>query len=348
MTSDFHTPIPFAAPVASSVVNSPDGQLDNALGRFRDGLNTFNQLRFLLSDSLTIAAGVITIDDSYHIVDTEGSAASDDLTTINGGENGDELFLKCASGARVVTIKHNTGNIFCFGGADVVLSNVGQIAHLLYVGTGWALINGTVSPTFDSLAPTTTKGDLIVRNTTVNTRLAVGTNDAQIYADSSNALGMRWGQLKRAILTHDEANNTVGGASSAAAWTNRTLNTIFEDTNSLVSSLSSNSFVLIAGKYRLTYCESSHVANGAANEVGRLRLRNTTTNTTIIQGATCRFLANQGAQMFLPSVVFDANGTDSHAFQYYVNLGRVTNGLGIALNEGTSERYAIAVLEKIG
>jgi len=45
---------------------------------------------------------------------------------------------------------------------------------------------------FDSLAPTTTKGDVIVHNGTDNIRLAVGTNDQVLTADSTQASGVKW------------------------------------------------------------------------------------------------------------------------------------------------------------
>jgi len=45
---------------------------------------------------------------------------------------------------------------------------------------------------FDSLSPTTTKGDVIVHNGTDNIRLAVGTNDQVLTADSTQASGVKW------------------------------------------------------------------------------------------------------------------------------------------------------------
>lgn len=45
---------------------------------------------------------------------------------------------------------------------------------------------------FDALAPTTTKGDLIVHNGTDNIRLAVGANDQIPKADSTQASGLKW------------------------------------------------------------------------------------------------------------------------------------------------------------
>jgi hypothetical protein len=45
---------------------------------------------------------------------------------------------------------------------------------------------------FDALAPTTTKGDLIGFDGTDNVRLAVGTNNFVLTADSTTATGLKW------------------------------------------------------------------------------------------------------------------------------------------------------------
>jgi len=60
--------------------------------------------------TLTIASGVITVTTSYHIIDTEGAGASDDLVTINGGVDGDIVMFSAAHDARSIVFK-TTGNI---------------------------------------------------------------------------------------------------------------------------------------------------------------------------------------------------------------------------------------------
>lgn len=47
-------------------------------------------------------------------------------------------------------------------------------------------------PAFDSLAPTTTKGDLIARDTSTNIRIPVGSNGLVLTADSTVAGGVGW------------------------------------------------------------------------------------------------------------------------------------------------------------
>lgn len=51
---------------------------------------------------------------------------------------------------------------------------------------------------FDALAPTTTKGDLIVNNGTDNIRLAKGTDNHVLVADSAQAAGVKWAAVSGA------------------------------------------------------------------------------------------------------------------------------------------------------
>jgi hypothetical protein len=104
-------------------------------------------LNYAAATELTIATGAITVTQSQHTVDTEADAASDDLDTISGGTAGDVLYLVGANAARVVTLKHGTGNITSSTGADVVLPAAGFV-ELYYDGTNWqvnAIGSGDVS-----------------------------------------------------------------------------------------------------------------------------------------------------------------------------------------------------------
>jgi hypothetical protein len=67
-------------------------------------------------------------------------------------------------------------------------NNVTGTVAIANGGTGQT----TATAGFDALAPTTTKGDLIVRNGSNNTRLAVGTDTYVLTADSTAATGVKW------------------------------------------------------------------------------------------------------------------------------------------------------------
>lgn len=66
--------------------------------------------------------------------------------------------------------------------------NVTGVVAIVNGGTG----QSTKTEGFDALAPTTTKGDLIVSNGTDNVRLGVGTDTYVLTADSTASSGIKW------------------------------------------------------------------------------------------------------------------------------------------------------------
>jgi len=75
------------------------------------------------------------VTHANHIVDTEGSAASDDLDTINGGATGDILILHSTTYTRVVTLKDGTGNLRLAG--DFALGDNTDSIMLMYWNSNW-------------------------------------------------------------------------------------------------------------------------------------------------------------------------------------------------------------------
>jgi len=87
------------------------------------------------STELTIAAGVITATRSFHSVDTESDASTDDLVTINGGTEGDILFLRADSSARTIVLKDQTGNLRLAG--DFSMDNDQDTITLHFEDPNW-------------------------------------------------------------------------------------------------------------------------------------------------------------------------------------------------------------------
>lgn len=85
--------------------------------------------------TLTIEAGVVTATGSYHIVNTEAAAASDDLDTINGGSLGMLLTITAQNNARSVVVKDSTGNLRTVG--DFTLDHTHDTISFIYDGTNW-------------------------------------------------------------------------------------------------------------------------------------------------------------------------------------------------------------------
>lgn len=83
---------------------------------------------YVTSASVAIVAGAILIKNpkaELVRVNTEASAATDDLDTINGaGRDGQRIELKSTSNSRDVVVKHGTGNISLVGGADFTLATI--------------------------------------------------------------------------------------------------------------------------------------------------------------------------------------------------------------------------------
>jgi hypothetical protein len=104
--------------------------------------------------TLTIAAGVIAVTNvgSSYLIDTEGASAIDDLDTINGGGDGDVIFVRNVNNARNVVLKHATGNIWNpqnlgASNRDITLDTTSDFAFLRYDSTiaYWVVIASSVN-----------------------------------------------------------------------------------------------------------------------------------------------------------------------------------------------------------
>lgn len=95
--------------------------------------------------AVTIASDTISATKPFHRVDTEGSAATDNLSTINNGSEGDTLVLRAENSARDVVVKDGAGNIQLNG--DMTLNNAQDSITLIFDGSNWLEVgradNGT-------------------------------------------------------------------------------------------------------------------------------------------------------------------------------------------------------------
>lgn len=107
---------------SGAVAYSQQMVVDSSAG----GTNIFEMSDRESQAAPTIAAGVITIPHqriSVARVNTEASAATDDLDTITAGiVDGQTVTLKTTSNSRDVVVKHGTGNIRLAGGVDFTLA----------------------------------------------------------------------------------------------------------------------------------------------------------------------------------------------------------------------------------
>jgi len=84
---------------------------------------------------VTISSGAITVTQSYHNVDTEADAASDDLTTINGGVTGQILVLRSNNSGRDIVLKDGGGNLTLSG--DFTLAGNNDTIMLILKSNGY-------------------------------------------------------------------------------------------------------------------------------------------------------------------------------------------------------------------
>jgi hypothetical protein len=108
---------------------------------------------YAMSESKTIASGVITIGNqksTAFVVDTEGSAATDDLDTITfpAAVDGTIISLRTSNDARDVVVKYNTGNIVLTGAADYTLSTRRSVLVLEWsaVTVKWVEVSRATNP----------------------------------------------------------------------------------------------------------------------------------------------------------------------------------------------------------
>lgn len=113
-----------------------------------------------------------------------------------------------------VTSVSATSPITSSGGATPIISTsmatnklIGRstagtgVMEEITIGTGLSLSAGTLTNTATYTSPLTTKGDIFVRNATVDTRLPVGLDTQVLLADSSTTTGLKWGTNTAATPT---------------------------------------------------------------------------------------------------------------------------------------------------
>lgn len=130
MSTNYHDPIPMGAPANSSVVNSPLGQLDSAIGSVTTTIlagtaGDYTVQEFAPPTILTISVGgAITPTQALHAV-AAASGTADDLDTITINEG--RFAVLIADTGDTITIRHNIGNIRTFDGLPITLTDAKAI-----------------------------------------------------------------------------------------------------------------------------------------------------------------------------------------------------------------------------
>lgn len=101
-------------------------------------LSNIGALGFRSQQTLTIASDAVDASNlEWFDLLNEAAAATDNLSTINGGANGRQITLQARSAGQVVTVKHNVGNIKLGNAKDYVMDDVTKVLMLRHDGTNW-------------------------------------------------------------------------------------------------------------------------------------------------------------------------------------------------------------------
>jgi hypothetical protein len=169
--STFNSKQPAGSYLTSVAVTSANGFAGTSSGGTTPSLTLTTTLTGLLKGNGT-AMSAATAGTDY-------SAGTSGLTTGILKSTTGTGALTIAVAADFPTLNQNTTG---------TAANVTGTVAIANGGTGQT----TQTAAFDALAPTTTKGDLIVDNGTNNIRLGVGTDTYVLTADSTAAAGVKW------------------------------------------------------------------------------------------------------------------------------------------------------------
>ena len=181
--------------------------------------NANGELEMAASTELTIATGAITPTQNFHRVDTEADAASDDLDTItlpSDATDGYLLFLRAENDGRTVVVKHNTGNIMCFGNADITLDDSHDWAVAIYDSnlTKWMALGAEVADNAISNAKLRNSGALSVIGRSANSTgdpadISATAASGAVLRESGSVLG--FGTVATAGLAANSVDDTIAG-----------------------------------------------------------------------------------------------------------------------------------------
>jgi len=121
----------------TALSNLSSAQLNEGIDINNKALDEIGFCLLKMGGGSALSSGVLTIQQSFALIDTEGSASSDDCDTISQptGQAGEALVIaKCTHFGRDVVMKDGTGNLYLAG--DFSLENVVDTITLIGVSSG--------------------------------------------------------------------------------------------------------------------------------------------------------------------------------------------------------------------
>lgn len=198
--------------VRSRIVSDLDPESNNAKdigssGRnWRDGFFGRN-----LSTVNLEVTGTTSFDGSQgtsgQVLTSAGTGATPTWTTPTTGTVTSVGGTGTVNGISLSGTVTSSGNL-TLGGALTGVDLTTQVTGTLPIANG-GTGQTTAVAAFDALAPTTTKGDLIVNDGSDNVRLAVGTNAYVLTADSTTASGVKWAAVAAGTTVSDDTTTNA-------------------------------------------------------------------------------------------------------------------------------------------
>lgn len=227
-------------------------------------------------------------------------------------------------------------------------SEIGQLipgSGLAQTGNVWdvQVDNTSIGITANKLnvinAPTV-KGDILTHDGTSQVALPVGTNSQVLVADSTQATGLRWGNIPMRYwqIIESQPIATNGGDSvGGVVWTPRILNTFSANGGTNVT-FATNQITINSGTY-LFDASSTFYRTGSS----RIRLQNITASTTVAVSPSLFSPDLDGASTVVPqtSTLLVITTPTDYEIQYACANARVGDGLGVASATDQDEIYTI-------
>ena len=195
---------------------SADWASPGAIGSATPNTGVFTKLNFSADTELTISSGAVTVTQSFHTIDTEADAASDTLTTINGGSEGMWLVIRAENAARTVIVDHGGGNINLITGEDFNLADTSEALLLFYdaaLTTWFGVPLGQTTTNTWSVAKVKTGADQGALLSTV-TGFTIGYDDSGTVRDllgfNRNASGVNYLEIDDAAAGSNPILSAAG------------------------------------------------------------------------------------------------------------------------------------------
>ncbi len=272
-----------------------------------------------------------------------GTAATQNLDTMAAIRMADLFTQKAGvdiASATTVDLTAATGNTVVITGTTATTAltmTAGQQMLLLPSGAWPMTYHATTMNINGGASYTCTAGDRIfaAKDLAGVIRVSIIKQDGTAIVAGGVSVGVQ--------LVHfqdQKANGTHGGASSAATWNTRTLNTEVSNTIS-GASLASSQITLPAGSYRMWATAPAYTVSKS-----RLRLRNITDTTTTLSGGNSTDEGTNLSQTYTLQGRFTIAAQKTFELQHYTASAVATFGLGVACSTGESEIYADVMIWK--